>query len=68
MAFLANNMDSYNAVIVSQEVLTEIFEVSKTTIWRALKLLRKITILKFTELEDLIFMPLMMIWFGTPGN
>lgn len=39
--FLANNMDSYNAVIVSQEVLTEIFEVSKTTIWRALKLLRE---------------------------
>lgn len=38
--FLANNMDSYNAVIVSQEVMTEIFEVSKTTIWRALKLLK----------------------------
>lgn len=39
--FLANNMDNYNAVIVSQEVLTEIFDVSKTTIWRALKVLNE---------------------------
>lgn len=38
--FLANNMDNYNAVIVSQETLTEIFDVSKTTIWRAIKVLR----------------------------
>ena len=37
--FLANNMDSYNAVIVSQEVLTEIFEVSRSTIYRAVKIL-----------------------------
>ena len=38
--FLANNMDDYNAVIVSQETLTELFEVSKTTIWRAIKVLK----------------------------
>ena len=37
--FLANNMDGYNAVIVSQETLTELFEVSRTTIWRAIKIL-----------------------------
>lgn len=37
--FLANNMDSYNAVIVSQEVLTEMFEVSRSTIYRAIKIL-----------------------------
>lgn len=37
--FLANNMDSYNAVIISQEVLTEIFEVSRSTIYRAVKIL-----------------------------
>jgi len=37
--FLANNMDSYNAVIVSQEVLTEVFEVSRSTIYRAIRIL-----------------------------
>lgn len=37
--FLANNMDRYNAVIISQETLTELFEVSRTTIWRAIKVL-----------------------------
>lgn len=37
--FLAQHMDKYNAVIVSQEVLTEIFDVSRTTIWRAIKVL-----------------------------
>lgn len=38
--FLINNMDSYNAVMCSQTVLQETFEVSRTTVARATKLLR----------------------------
>lgn len=37
--FLANNMDHYNAVMVSYNVLMEIFDVSRTTIYRAIKVL-----------------------------
>lgn len=37
--FLANNMDSYNAVIVSYSTMQEIFEVSRMTLYRAIKLL-----------------------------
>lgn len=37
--FLANNMDSYNAVMVSYSVMTDIFEVSRTTLYRAIKVL-----------------------------
>lgn len=39
--FLANNMDNYNAIIVSQVTLQEIFESSRTTIYRAIKLLEE---------------------------
>ena len=35
--FLANNMDRYNAVIVSQSTMQEIFEVSRMTLYRAIK-------------------------------
>ena len=38
--FLVNNMDDYNAVICSQTVLQEQFEVSRATVSRALKLLK----------------------------
>ena len=38
--FLINNMDSYNAVMCSQAVLQETFDVSRTTIARAIKLLK----------------------------
>lgn len=38
--FLINNMDSYNAVICSYQVLQEAFDVSSSTITRAVKLLR----------------------------
>lgn len=37
--FLANNMDNYNAVIVSYSTMQEIFEVSRMTLYRAIKLL-----------------------------
>ena len=37
--FLANHMDQYNAVMVSYNVLMEIFDVSRTTIYRAIKVL-----------------------------
>ena len=37
--FLANNMDRYNAVIVSQSTMQEIFEVSRMTLYRAIKVL-----------------------------
>ena len=37
--FLANHMDHYNAVMVSYVALTEVFEVSRTTIYRAIKVL-----------------------------
>lgn len=39
--FLMNNMDSYNAVMCSQTVLQEQFDVSKVTISRAIKLLKE---------------------------
>jgi len=38
--FLMNNMDSYNAVMVSQTVLHEKFEVSRVTVSRAVSLLK----------------------------
>lgn len=38
--FLINNMDSYNAVMCSQIVLQEKFNVSRTTVARAIKLLK----------------------------
>lgn len=38
--FLINNMDSYNAVICSQQVLQETFDISRTTVARAIKLLK----------------------------
>ena len=38
--FLINNMDSYNAVMCSQTVLQERFEVSRATVSRAVKLLK----------------------------
>lgn len=38
--FLLNNMDSYNAVMCSQTVLQERFEVSRATVSRAVKLLK----------------------------
>lgn len=38
--FLVKNMDNYNAVICSQTVLQEQFEVSRATVSRALKLLK----------------------------
>lgn len=37
--FLANNMDDYNAVIVSQSTMQELFEVSRMTLYRAIKTL-----------------------------
>lgn len=37
--FLANHMDNYNAVMVSYVALTEVFEVSRTTVYRAIKVL-----------------------------
>ncbi|WP_114200817.1 replication/maintenance protein RepL, partial [Staphylococcus aureus] len=39
--FLINNMDSYNAVMCSQTVLQEQFDVSRVTISRAIKLLKE---------------------------
>ncbi|MEG2985788.1 MAG: winged helix-turn-helix domain-containing protein [Peptostreptococcaceae bacterium] len=39
--FLINNMDEYNAVICSQTVLQENFEVSRVTVSRAIKLLKE---------------------------
>lgn len=39
--FLINNMDGYNAVICSQAVLQETFDVSRTTVSRAIKLLKE---------------------------
>lgn len=38
--FLANNMDSYNAVVCSYTVLQEQFEISQVTVARAIKLLK----------------------------
>lgn len=37
--FLVNNMDNYNAVMVSYSVMIDIFEVGRTTIYRAIKTL-----------------------------
>lgn len=39
--FLINNMDSYNAVMCSQTVLQERFDVSRVTVSRAIKLLKE---------------------------
>ena len=39
--FLMNNMDGYNAVICSYQVLEEYFNVSKPTVTRAVKLLKE---------------------------
>ena len=39
--FLMNNMDGYNAVVCSHQVLQEYFDVSKPTITRAVKLLKE---------------------------
>lgn len=39
--FLMNNMDAYNAVMCSQTVLQEQFDVSRMTISRAIKLLKE---------------------------
>jgi len=39
--FLVNNMDGYNAVICSQTVLQEKFNVGRTTVFRAIKLLKE---------------------------
>jgi len=38
--FLVNNMDGYNAVVCSQTVLQEKFEVGRTTVYKAVKLLK----------------------------
>lgn len=37
--FLVYNMDNYNAVMVSYNVLIDVFEVSRTTLYRVIKLL-----------------------------
>lgn len=39
--FLVNNMDGYNAVVCSQTVLQEKFNVGRTTVFRAIKLLKE---------------------------
>lgn len=39
--FLINNMDSYNAVMCSQTVIQERFDVSRMTVSRAIKLLKE---------------------------
>lgn len=39
--FLINNMDSYNAVICSYQVLQDTFGISKPTVQRAIKLLKE---------------------------
>ena len=39
--FLVNNMDGYNAVVCSQTVLQEKFEVGRTTVYKAIKLLKE---------------------------
>lgn len=39
--FLINSMDTYNAVMCSHQVLMEQFDVSKTTITRAVRLLKE---------------------------
>ena len=39
--FLMNNMDGYNAVVCSYQVLQEYFDVSKPTVTRAVKLLKE---------------------------
>ena len=38
--FLINNMDDYNAVVCSQTVIQETFDVSRVTVSRAVKLLK----------------------------
>ena len=38
--FLTNHMDGYNAVVCSQAVLQESFQVGRTTIYKAVKLLK----------------------------
>lgn len=47
--FLAKHMDNYNAVMVSYQVLTEVFEVSRTTIYRAIKFLEDNKYIKITK-------------------
>lgn len=39
--FLVNNMDGYNAVVCSQTILQEKFDISRTTVFRAIKLLKE---------------------------
>jgi Fe2+ or Zn2+ uptake regulation protein len=39
--FLINNMDGYNAVVCSYQVLQECFSISKPTVTRAIKLLKE---------------------------
>lgn len=39
--FLINNMDGYNAVVCSYQVLQECFNISKPTVTRAIKLLKE---------------------------
>lgn len=39
--FLINNMDNYNAVICSYQVLIETFDISQVTVARAIKLLKE---------------------------
>lgn len=39
--FLVNNMDGYNAVVCSQTVLQEKFDIGRTTVFRAIKLLKE---------------------------
>lgn len=43
--FLVNNMDGYNAVVCSQTVLQEKFDIGRTTVFRAIKLLKEKKIL-----------------------
>lgn len=39
--FLINNMDNYNSLVCSQTVLQEVFNISRTTVARAIKLLKE---------------------------
>lgn len=47
--FLAQNMDNYNALMVSYTVLTGMFEVSRTTMYRAIKILEEGEYVKITK-------------------
>src|SRR5699024_1449254 len=66
--FLINNMDSYNAVMCSQTVLQEQFDVSRVTISRAIKLLKEKQFIDVTNQEHQTFTQLINKSLGVVGE